>query len=52
MEQRRSHTNGKGNAQAEQTSVRQNTDVVCEVGLSHSSEETSVMGAERRDYPI
>jgi len=48
MEQRRSHTNGKGNAQAEQTSVRQNTDDVCEVGLSHSSEETSVMGVERR----
>ena len=48
MEQRRSHTNGKGNVQAEQTSVRQNTDDVCEVGLSHSSEETSVMGVERR----
>ena len=48
MEQRRSHTNEKGNAQAGETSVRQNTDVVCEVGLSHSSEESSVMGVERR----
>ena len=50
MEQRRSHTNDKGNAQAEKTSVRQNTDVVCEVGLSHSSDEASVMEVERRSH--
>lgn len=47
MEQRKSYTNEKGNAQAGQTPVRQNTDVVYDGGLSSISEETSVMGVER-----
>jgi len=48
MEQGKSYKNGKGKAQAGQTSVRPNTDVLYDVGLSHSSVETSVMGVERR----
>jgi RNA-directed DNA polymerase len=48
MEQGKSHTDGKGNAQAGQTLVRQNTDAVCDGGLSRSSDEVPVMGAERR----
>ncbi len=48
MEQRKSHKDEKGNAQAGQTLVRQNTDVLCDGGLSRSSDETSVMGAEQR----
>jgi len=48
MEQGKSYKNGKGKAQAGQTSVRPNTDVLYDVGLSHSSVEASVMGVERR----
>ena len=48
MEQRKSHINDKGNAQARVRLVRQNTDVICDDGLSRSSEEASVMGVERR----
>jgi len=48
MEQERSHINVKGKTQVRETLIRSNTEVICEVGLSHSSEETSVMGAERR----
>ena len=48
MEQRKSHINEKGNAQAGERPVRQNTDVMCDGGLSRSSEEASVMGVERR----
>lgn len=48
MEQRNSYKNVKGKAQAGETPVRLNTDVLYELGLSHSSEETSVMGVERR----
>lgn len=48
MEQGKSHKDEKGNAQAGQTLVRHNTDALCEGGLSRSSEETSVMGAEQR----
>jgi len=48
MEQRKSHRDVKGKAQAGQTLVRQNTDALCDGGLSRSSDETSVMGAERR----
>lgn len=48
MEQRKSHKDVKGNAQAGQTLVRQNTDVLCDGGLSRSSDETSVMVVERR----
>ena len=48
MEQRKSHKNGKGNAQAGQTLVRQNTDVLCDGGLSRSSDETLVIRAEQR----
>jgi RNA-directed DNA polymerase len=50
MEQWKSYKNGKGKgkAQAEETSVRPNTDVLYELGLSHSSDEASVMGVERR----
>lgn len=48
MEQRKSHKNEKGNAQAGQTLVRQNTDVLCDGGLSRSSDETLVMRVEQR----
>lgn len=48
MEQRKSYKDEKGNAQAGQTLVRQNTNAMYDGGLSRSSEETSVMGAERR----
>jgi hypothetical protein len=48
MEQGKSYKNGKGKAQAGQTSVRPNTDDLYELGLSHSSDEASVMGVERR----
>jgi len=48
MEQRNSYKNVKEKAQAGETPVRPNTDVLYELGLSHSSEETPVMGVERR----
>jgi group II intron reverse transcriptase/maturase len=48
MEQRKSHINDKGKAQAGERPVRQNTDVMCDGGLSRSSGEASVMGVERR----
>jgi RNA-directed DNA polymerase len=48
MEQGKSYKDAKGKAQAGQTPVRQNTDDLYETGLSHSSEEASVMGVERR----
>jgi group II intron reverse transcriptase/maturase len=48
MEQGKSYKNGKGKAQAGQTPVRPNTDVLYDVGLSHSSDEVPVMGMERR----
>ncbi len=48
MEQGNSYKDGKGKAQAEQTSVRPNTDDLYELGLSHSSDEAPVMGMERR----
>jgi len=38
----------KGKAQAGQTSVRSNTDVLQDGGLPRSSDETPVMGLERR----
>ena len=48
MEQRKSDTDVKGKAQAGQSLARLNTDAVYDGGLSRSSDETSVMGAERR----
>ena len=48
MEQRKSHKDEKGKAQAGQALVRPNTDVLCDGGLSRSSDETSVMGVEQR----
>src|SRR5665647_936926 len=48
MEQGKSYKDGKGKAQAGETPVRLNTDDLYEIGLSHSSYETSVMGVERR----
>jgi group II intron reverse transcriptase/maturase len=48
MEQRKSYKNAKGKAQAGETLVRPNTDVLYEFGLSHSSDEAPVMGVERR----
>jgi group II intron reverse transcriptase/maturase len=48
MEQGKSYKNVKGKAQAGETPVRLNTDVLYDVGLSHSSDETPVMGVERR----
>lgn len=48
MEQRKSYKNVKGKAQAGETLVRPNTDVLYELGLSHSSDEASVMEVERR----
>ena len=48
MEQRKSYKDGKGKAQAGETPLRLNTDDLYEIGLSHSSDEVSVMGVERR----
>ena len=48
MEQGKSYKDAKGKYQAGQTPVRPNTDDLYEIGLSHSSEETPVMGVERR----
>ncbi len=48
MEQRKSHKDDKGNAQVGQTLVRQNTDGLCDGGLSRSSDEVPVMGVEQR----
>jgi group II intron reverse transcriptase/maturase len=48
MEQRKSTTDAKGKAQAGQTPARLNTKAVFDGGLSRSSVETSVIGAERR----
>ena len=48
MEQGKSYKDAKGKAQAGQTFARPNTDDLYEIGLSHSSDETSVMGVERR----
>ncbi len=48
MEQRKSLTNVNGKAQAGKPPVRLNTKVVSDDGLSRSSNETSVMGVERR----
>ncbi len=48
MEQGKSYKDAKGKAQAGQTPVRLNTDALYETGLSHSSEESPVMGVERR----
>jgi len=48
MEQRKSQTDEKGKAQAGKMPVRLNTDAVCDDGLSSSSDETSVIGVERR----
>ncbi|MFT7666961.1 MAG: RNA-directed DNA polymerase [Patiriisocius sp.] len=52
MEQRKSSTHEKGKAQAEQTSVRQNTEGMDDGGLVRSSEEAPVMGVERRGEVI
>ena len=48
MEQGKSYKNGKGKAQAGQTSARLKTDDLYDDGLSRSSEENPVMGVERR----
>ena len=48
MEQGKSYKNEKRKAQAGQTPVRLNNDVLYDVGLSHSSDEIPVMGMERR----
>ena len=48
MEQGKSYKNGKGKAQAGQTPVRLKTDVLYDVGLSQSCDETPVIGVERR----
>jgi hypothetical protein len=48
MEQRKSYKDEKGKAQAGETLVRPNTDILYDVGLSHSSKEAPVMGVERR----
>jgi hypothetical protein len=48
MEQGKSYKDAKGKAQTGQTLVRPNTDDLNETGLSHCSEEASVMGVERR----
>ena len=52
MEQRKSYKDAKGKAQAGQTPVRPNTDALYDGGLSRSSADTSVMGAERRPPPL
>jgi hypothetical protein len=48
MEQGKSYKDANGKAQAGQTPVRLNTDDFYETGLSHSTEEASVMAVERR----
>jgi RNA-directed DNA polymerase len=48
MEQRKSSTDEKRKAQVGERPTRLNTDAVYDDGLSRSSGETSVMGAERR----
>jgi RNA-directed DNA polymerase len=48
MEQWKSYKDVKGKAQAGEIPVRPNTDVLYDLGLSHSSYEASVMGVERR----
>ncbi|HNG85379.1 MAG TPA: group II intron reverse transcriptase/maturase [Bacteroidia bacterium] len=48
MKQRKSYRDVKGKAQAGQSPVRLNTDALYDGGLSRSSDETSVMGVERR----
>jgi group II intron reverse transcriptase/maturase len=48
MEQWKTYKNVKEKAQAGETPVRLNTDVLYELGLSHSSYEAPVMGVERR----
>ena len=48
MEQRKSYKDAKGGAQAGQTLVRLKTDALYDGGPSRSSDETRVMGAERR----
>ena len=52
MEQGKSIVNAKGKAQAGQTPARLKTEVTIDGGLVRSSEETSVMGVERRDEVI
>lgn len=46
MEQGKSYKDEKGNVQAGQTLVRQNTDALYDGELSCSSDETPVMGVE------
>lgn len=48
MELGKSYKDVKGNAQAGQTLVRQNTEALYDGGLSRSSDETAVMGEEQR----
>ena len=48
MEQGKSYGDAKGTAQAGQTPVRLKTEALYDGGLSRSSDETPVMGAERR----
>lgn len=48
MELWKSYKDGKGNAQAGQTLVRQNTDALYDGRLSRSSDESPVMGVEQR----
>jgi len=48
MEQWKSYKNGKGKAQAEETFVRPNTDVLQDDRLLRSSDEAPVRGVERR----
>jgi len=48
MEQGKSCKNAKGKAQAGKTLVRLNTDGLQDGGLLRSSDETPVMGVERR----
>ena len=48
MKQRKSYRDVKGKAQAGQSPVRLNTDALYDGGLLRSSDETPVMGAERR----
>ena len=48
MEQRKSYKDAKGNAQAGQTLVRQILNALYDGGLLRSSDETSVIGVERR----
>jgi len=48
MEQRKSYKDAKGKAQAGETPMRPNTEVLYDGGLSRSSEESTVMVVERR----